>query len=65
VEHPIGCWYCEMPEIINIVLVELPAGRTARPTRGQVRVTGKLKLNTTDPENFLYTVKGAKVGEPD
>ncbi len=61
VEHPIGCWYCEMPEIVAIVLVELPAGRTARPTRGQVRVTGKLKLNATDPENFLYLVSEANL----
>jgi hypothetical protein len=63
VEHPVGCWYCEMPEIVSIVLVELPAGRNARPTRNQVRVTGKLQLNATDPENFLYLVADATVRE--
>jgi hypothetical protein len=63
VEHPIGCWYCEMPEIVNIILVELPAGRTTRPTRNQVRITGKLKLNASDPENFLYLVGDATVRE--
>ena len=61
IEHPVGCWYCEMPEMVNIVLVELPEGRTARPTRGQVRITGQLTLNATDPENFLYLVRDATV----
>jgi hypothetical protein len=61
IEYPVGCWYCETPEIVNIVLVELPEDRTLRPTREQVRVTGKLVLNATDPENFLYTVKDATV----
>ena len=28
VEHPIGCWYCEMPETISIIYVELPAGKS-------------------------------------
>ena len=35
IEYPVGCWYCEMPEMTGIVLVELPAGKTtdvhARP----------------------------------
>jgi hypothetical protein len=61
IEHPVGCWYCEMPEMVNIVLVELPADKTVRGTRSQVRVTGKLLLNDSDPENFLYIVRDAKV----
>jgi hypothetical protein len=61
IEHPVGCWYCEMPEMVNIVLIEMPADKTVRPTRGQVRVTGKLTLNDSDPENFYYTVGDAKV----
>jgi hypothetical protein len=65
VEYPIGCWYCEMPETTQIVFVELPAGKTARYTRTQVRVTGRLTLNATDPEDFLYTIRDAKVAEVD
>jgi Tfp pilus assembly protein PilF len=61
IEYPVGCWYCEMPEITAMVLVELPEGKTRTYTRGPMKVTGKLKLNATDPENFLYTVKDAKV----
>jgi len=61
IQYPVGCWYCEMPEINGIVLVELPADKTFRLTRGQLRVEGKLTLNATDPENFLFTIGKAKV----
>jgi hypothetical protein len=61
VENPIGCWYCEMPEVTGIVFVELPKGQTKTYTRGRVKVVGVLSLNATDPENFLYTIGKAKV----
>jgi tetratricopeptide (TPR) repeat protein len=65
IEYPVGCWYCETPDVTGIVLVELPAGRVKSVTRGPVRVEGKLSLNGTDPENFLYTVGKAKVVDAD
>jgi hypothetical protein len=65
IEYPVGCWYCEMPEIASIVLVELPAGKSKTYTRGRVKVEGKLTLNATDPENFLYTIGKAKVSDGD
>lgn len=65
IEYPIGCWYCEMPEINSIVSVELPAGGTTAYTRGQIKVTGRLQLNATDPETFLYTISNAKVSLTD
>ncbi|MFL5245705.1 MAG: DUF3299 domain-containing protein [Gemmataceae bacterium] len=65
IEYPVGCWYCEMPEISAIVLVELPAGKSTTLTRGLVKVVGTLKLNSSDPENFLYTLSKAKVSEAD
>jgi tetratricopeptide (TPR) repeat protein len=61
IEHPVGCWYCEMPELTHMVLVEMPEGKAARYSRARLRVTGKLKLNATDPENFLYLVQDAEV----
>lgn len=61
IEYPVGCWYCEMPEITGIVLVELPEGKTATYTRSPVQVVGKLKLNSTDPENFLYSISKTQV----
>lgn len=65
IESPVGCWYCEMPERTGIVYVELPAGRTAKLQRGQVRVAGRLSLNATDPEDFLFALRDARVGGVD
>jgi hypothetical protein len=63
IEYPIGCWYCEMPEMAGIMLVELPDGKTHTYTRSALRITGQLSLNRNDPENFLYILKAAKVVE--
>jgi hypothetical protein len=65
IEYPVGCWYCESPDMVGIVLVELPKGKTITFTRGLVKVEGKLKLNASDPENFLYSISQAKVAEAD
>jgi hypothetical protein len=65
IEYPVGCWYCEMPEISSIVLVELPPGKRLTYSRRLIKVTGELKLNATDPERFFYTLRDARVGEAD
>ena len=65
IEYPVGCWYCEMPEVTGIVLVELSPGKTREYTRGKLRITGKLVLNAKDPEDFLYTIKDAKAVQTD
>jgi hypothetical protein len=65
IEYPVGCWYCEMPEMTGIILVELGGGKSGRFTRNLVKVVGKLALNAKDPENFLYVVSGAQVAEAD
>jgi tetratricopeptide (TPR) repeat protein len=65
IEFPVGCWYCEMPELVGIVRVELPDDKTHPYTRGPVRVTGTLSLNKTDPERFLYTIRQANVSDRD
>jgi hypothetical protein len=65
IEYPVGCWYCEMPELAGIVRVQVAPGKTASLTRNLVKVTGQLALNTVDPENFLYTIRKAKVSEAD
>jgi hypothetical protein len=61
VEYPIGCWYCEQPEPTGIILVELAEGKTHPYTRSLVRVRGKLALNGSDPENFLFTIRDAEL----
>ncbi len=65
IEYPTGCWYCEMPEVTGIVYVELPEGKSINFTRNMMKITGRLKLNATDPEDFLFTIKDARVGETD
>jgi hypothetical protein len=61
IQYPVGCWYCEMPEITGIACVELAADRSIRLTRDALKIEGKLTLNATDPENFLFTITKAKV----
>ncbi|MFN4257975.1 MAG: DUF3299 domain-containing protein [Gemmataceae bacterium] len=65
IEYPVGCWYCEVPDLTGIVFVELERGQTTTLTRQLMKVVGQLTLNSTDPEDFLYTVKNAKVSEAD
>lgn len=61
IEHPVGCWFCEMPQRSYIILVELPEGQSGRFSRERLRVTGKFLLNASDPENFFYVIRDAKV----
>lgn len=65
IEYPVGCWYCEMPEVTGILFIELPSGKTTTFTRTQAKITGKLSLNRSDPENFLYTIQDARVSGAD
>lgn len=65
IEYPTGCWYCEAPEITAIVLVELPEDKNITYTRNMVKIVGTLKLNDRDPEDFLYTIRDARVSEVD
>jgi hypothetical protein len=65
IEAPVGCWYCESPDTTGIIYVELPRGESMQYQRGLIRVVGRLHLNSSDPEDFLYTVKDAKAGQPD
>ena len=65
VEYPIGCWFCETPEPAGIVFVVLPNGKTTPLKKRLVKVEGIIKLNRTDPEQYLHTIRNATVGEPD
>jgi hypothetical protein len=65
IENPVGCWFCEVPEPTGVILLELPAGKTATLTKNQIKVTGRLALNLTDPETFLYTIRDAAIVPPD
>ena len=63
VENPIGCWFCEMPTMSGIVLVELGEGNTLRYSRKPMRITGRLALNATNPERFLFVIEDATATE--
>jgi len=64
-EYPVGCWFCETPEPTGLVSVELAAGTRTSAKRGLAKITGVLALNRDNPEDFLFRVKDAKVGEPE
>ena len=63
IENPVGCWYCEMPDMTGMLQVEMPTGKSLAYTRKRIRIEGTLTLNPADPENFLFTVTKAKVEE--
>jgi hypothetical protein len=65
IEFPVGCWYCEMPETASIIWVELPEGKSVPYRRDLVRVVGRLQLNASDPEDFVYAIRNARVTEVD
>lgn len=65
IEFPIGCWFCEAPETAGILFVTLPEGKSTSIKKGLVKVEGVLRLNRNDPEQYLYTIQNARVGEPD
>ncbi|MBY0460929.1 MAG: hypothetical protein K2V38_26720 [Gemmataceae bacterium] len=64
-EYPVGCWFCEVPDPMRLLSVEMKAGKTADLRKGLVKVTGKLELNRTDPEGYLFSLKDARIGEAD
>lgn len=64
-EYPVGCWFCEMPEPTGLVSVELKPGTRTEPRRGLIKVTGTLKVNASDPEDFLFRISDATIGEPE
>ena len=65
IQYPVGCWYCEMPELTAMIRVDLPAGETTTARKGLLRVTGVLSVNDTDPEGFLYSLRDAKLAPVD
>jgi hypothetical protein len=50
-----------VPDLAAMVLVELPRGKVHLFSRQSIEITGKLKLNAGDPEDFLYAVQDATV----
>ena len=64
VENPIGCWYCTAPDLTGMVFITMKDNNTTRFTRDVIQVTGTLKLNNTDPEEFMFSIVDASVQQP-
>ena len=60
-EYAVGCWFCDTPSLTQQVVVQLKDGTTTTNTRELVTIVGTWKLNTTDPEQPLFTILNAKV----
>jgi tetratricopeptide (TPR) repeat protein len=64
-EYPVGCWFCENPDPTAIVNVELAAGLKATPRRALAKLTGTLRLNRDNPEDYLLRIENAKLADPE
>ncbi len=64
VENPIGCWYCTAPDLTGLVFITMKENSTTRFTRDVIQVTGKLKLNNNDPDEFMFSIVEASVNQP-
>ncbi len=64
-EFPVGCWFCELPELTAIVRVELAPGNTITFQRTPLTLVGEWSLNTSDPESQLFVLKNAKIAITD
>lgn len=60
-EYPVGCFYCLVPDPAGIVLVDLKAGKSEPLRYEPIKVSGTLRLNADDPEDFLYILEDAEV----
>lgn len=64
IESPVGCWYCDMPDLTGMVLLDAP-GDSIPFQRGVQRIVGRLSLNDDDPESFLFVLRDAKLSPLD
>ena len=60
-EYAVGCWFCDAPSLTQQVVVQLKDGTTTSNIRELVTIVGTWKLNTSDPEQPLFTILNAKV----
>jgi len=60
-EFPIGCWFCETPDVTSMISVEIPKGKEVT-ARQSVQLEGKLTLNRTDPESYLFQLSDVRLG---
>lgn len=64
-EYPVGCWFCDQPGPLQIMIVETADGKKLDFTPGPLVVTGRLELNGTEPERPLFAVTKATAKRPE
>ena len=64
-ENPVGCWACEMPEPNEMLHIVLKPGKTLALKKGLIQVSGVLRLNAIDPEDFPFTIADATARNPE
>jgi tetratricopeptide (TPR) repeat protein len=64
-EFPVGCWFCETPPPNGMILVQMADGKAVPLQRTLVKVEGTLRLNSTDPEEYLFKLQNATLREID
>ena len=65
VEFPVGCFYCQTPDPTGILLIEMAKGMQVDMNYNLVKITGKLQLNSDNPEDFLYIITDASLSLAD
>ena len=69
IEYPVGCWYCEMPEVTRASCWwSSKRGQDARRPRAaslRARPAGWSSMQARTREDFLYTIKDAKAVQTD
>lgn len=64
-EYPVGCWFCDQPGPLQVVVVETADGKKVDFAPGPLVISGTLELNATEPERPLFVVTKATVKRPD
>jgi hypothetical protein len=59
-ENPLGCYFCTAPEPTGIVLIEMKAGTREPFNLEPVRYQGTLRLNASDPNDFIFVITDAR-----
>lgn len=61
VENGVGCWWCDMPDLTGMIRIEMAANQNLPALRRPCQVSGKIRLNSSDPESHLFFIEQAEV----
>lgn len=64
-EAPVGCYFCQTPPPTGVVRVMLEGNRRLPIRYEPVKVTGRLAVQTDNPEDFFYSLDDATIASAD